>query len=702
MTTLLTIGFLLASTVPVDLALDETIRDIPSAYRFRVEPFDHHVRFDLTGIVEHVGKERSWFVLSDTTNRVCLTSDEITPKVRAGDRIRVTGVSEQRNIYDHRLECKEVAILGSESLPPVREVTMAEIFSPEHENTTIRVRGTITDACIDDIDQRYRLLTLSGDGRSVLVALKSPDTPLSAFNPYLGAEVQVTGFCFLYMGIRPYSPSTLIIDGTNDISVIRATASDPFDIPTLTYDRHTVSDSATLVQRRRVDGTVLASWRGNRLILDDARHHAVMAELAPGEPLPLPGENVTLAGFPATDFYHLSLMSALCRPRNTARRDIRPTNPLPMTTVLDASRNTRFIHPGAHGQLVRLRGNVDSLSSSAGSDAGMRLNSDGLIIDVYASSCPDALTEIVPGCTVEVDGICVLEAQAWSPQQRFFPHIENCAIVVRTPSDIRIVSRPPWWTPRRLLAVIASLLVLAAAALVWGWCWWLNRLVERRSRELLREQVAHRLAESRREDRTRLAVELHDSLSQTLAAVAFQVSSARNAKGGRADVENRLGTAERMLDSCRTELKHCLIDLRSSALEERNLENAIQIAVDRVRCETAVETSVEISRSRLGDSTAHTVLMIVRELVSNAVRHGHAKRIVVKGSSERGRVTLVVSDDGCGFDTATRPGFREGHFGLDGIRHRLKALNGTLSIDSAPGRGTSATIQFDCQNSPRT
>ena len=153
-----------------------------------------------------------------------------------------------------------------------------------------------------------------------------------------------------------------------------------------------------------------------------------------------------------------------------------------------------------------------------------------------------------------------------------------------------------------------------------------------------------------------------------------------------------------MLDSCRTELKHCLVDLRSSALEERNIENAIQIAVDSVRCDAAVETSVEISRAKLSDSAAHAVLMIVRELVSNAVRHGHAKRIIVKGSRDKGRVTLAVSDDGCGFDTATRPGFREGHFGLDGIRHRLKALNGTLSVDSAPGRGTAVTIQFDYQN----
>ena len=683
----------LLATIAVGLESPPLLSDISAARQYGAEPFDHHVRFDLTGIVEHVDKEKLWFVLSDTTNRVCLTSKTIAPKVRPGDKVRVTGVSERENAYAHRLECKDVSILGLAALPPVREVTIADIFNPENENATVRVRGTVTDACIDEIDRRYRLLTLTAGGKSALVALKSPDMPLATFNPYLGAEVSVTGFCSLHTGIRPYSPAIVSIEGTNAISVLRATASDPFDIPFLTYDWHTVSDSANSTQRHRVDGTVLATWRGNRLILDDGRHHAVMAELAPGETLPPPGTDVTLAGFPTTDFFHINLMSALCRQKGASRKNVLPSDPLPMMTVLAASRNTRFIHPGSHGQLVRLQGNVDSISSSSDSDASMRLNSNGLIIDVYASSCPDSLADIVPGSIVEVDGICVLEAQSWSPEQRFFPHIENCAVVIRNPSDVRVVSRPSWWTPVRLLAVIASLLIIIVAALCWGW--WLKRLVERRSRELMREQIAHRLSESRRDDRTRLAVELHDSLSQTLASVAFQISSAKSAKDDYAGIETRLCTAERMLDSCRTELKHCLIDLRSNALEERNLETAIRIAVDNVRCEAEVETSVDISRAGLSDSVAHAILMIVRELVSNAVRHGHAKRIFVKGAYDSGKITLSVSDDGCGFDTANRPGFREGHFGLDGIRQRIKAYNGSISMESTPGRGTDISIQLD-------
>ena len=51
-----------------------------------------------------------------------------------------------------------------------------------------------------------------------------------------------------------------------------------------------------------------------------------------------------------------------------------------------------------------------------------------------------------------------------------------------------------------------------------------------------------------------------------------------------------------------------------------------------------------------------------------------------------------VSDNGAGFDPSSRPGLAEGHFGLDGIRERIEHLNGTILIDSAPGRGTCVTI----------
>jgi signal transduction histidine kinase len=99
-------------------------------------------------------------------------------------------------------------------------------------------------------------------------------------------------------------------------------------------------------------------------------------------------------------------------------------------------------------------------------------------------------------------------------------------------------------------------------------------------------------------------------------------------------------------------------------------------------------------RTAISDSTAHGVLNAVRELVSNAVRHGEAAKIRIAGEVRSGTLRVSVRDDGCGFDPANRPGQAEGHFGLDGIAERIERLGGTFEIKSAPGKGTKATIQI--------
>ena len=79
---------------------------------------------------------------------------------------------------------------------------------------------------------------------------------------------------------------------------------------------------------------------------------------------------------------------------------------------------------------------------------------------------------------------------------------------------------------------------------------------------------------------------------------------------------------------------------------------------------------------------------------ADAVRHGGAANIRIAGKIHTGALNISVRDDGCGFDTSTRPGQTEGHFGLDGIIERIERLGGTFKIESSPGRGTYAVMSF--------
>ncbi len=100
----------------------------------------------------------------------------------------------------------------------------------------------------------------------------------------------------------------------------------------------------------------------------------------------------------------------------------------------------------------------------------------------------------------------------------------------------------------------------------------------------------------------------------------------------------------------------------------------------------------DVPRLKLQDSTAHDLFRILRELTSNAIVHGGARNILIAGVLDGGRLRFSVQDDGCGFVPETRPGTEQGHFGLDGIRERLRRHHGTMAIASAPGKGCKVSI----------
>ena len=78
--------------------------------------------------------------------------------------------------------------------------------------------------------------------------------------------------------------------------------------------------------------------------------------------------------------------------------------------------------------------------------------------------------------------------------------------------------------------------------------------------------------------------------------------------------------------------------------------------------------------------------------MTNAVRHGNASAIHIAGAFEGNRLLFSVADNGCGFSPSSVPGMDQGHFGIQGIRERVKSLGGDLKIASECGKGTKVTV----------
>ena len=339
------------------------------------------------------------------------------------------------------------------------------------------------------------------------------------------------------------------------------------------------------------------------------------------------------------------------------------------------------------------------LNVSESAEGRILMESGGFAIPVDASACPSAFDGVVAGCHVSVAGVFVFDADNWRAND-IFPKIHDVAVVVRTSSDVRVLSRPSWWTAGKLIFVIGLLAAAIAVVLIWNGS--LRVLAERRGQALYRVRMAKSASELRLDERTRLATELHDYISQDMTAISYQVTAARRSRGvDDAACEAHLDTADRMLASCRTELRRCLWDLRNETLDERDVAKAVRTSIAPIVGDVAATVDMDVPRKCFDDSTMHTMLSIVRELVANAVNHGCAKSISICGKAFGDVLTIVVSDDGSGFDMTIVPGIDDGHFGLAGVRERASRHEGDVSVESAPGKGTRITVSLHLpQNSP--
>jgi signal transduction histidine kinase len=153
-----------------------------------------------------------------------------------------------------------------------------------------------------------------------------------------------------------------------------------------------------------------------------------------------------------------------------------------------------------------------------------------------------------------------------------------------------------------------------------------------------------------------------------------------------------------MLASCRHELKCCLWDLRSRTFEEKNMAEAVERTIANHLGQTASTVRFNVPREALSDSDAHVVLRIIRELTVNAIRHGHASYVKIAGELKDGFIKFSVRDDGCGFDPETANGPEQGHFGIQGIRERVAAINGSIDIRSVSGKGTRITVSIPAES----
>lgn len=229
------------------------------------------------------------------------------------------------------------------------------------------------------------------------------------------------------------------------------------------------------------------------------------------------------------------------------------------------------------------------------------------------------------------------------------------------------------WAFWGLCACGTGLLVYAAHK-------WRMRLMRVRFQIVLRE-------------RTRLTRELHDTLLQGFAGVVFQLEAATRQMETQPDASRaRIGRALEQADQALREARQALSCLRMPELENNTLPEALKRAAETIVGGSAIRLHMEVTgRPReLPYDIQANVFVIAREAVNNAVAHAGADRITITMNYGSDEVTVIVKDDGSGFDLDQ--GRRSDHWGLSGMQERARHIGANLAIRSAPGKGTEVEV----------
>jgi signal transduction histidine kinase len=652
-----------------DLSPDEAARRYPVRIRGTVTYVDESWP---SGIIVHDGDAGQFVLYSEKTG------------LRQGDRVEVEGVT-IRGGFAPNVQPERVRRLGRGALPTPKRPPYPELLTGRYDCEYVEVDGVGQRAWSPTPPAAGMFLEVAVDGGIVRASLWG--TRPEDLDRFVDARLRLRGNVGALFGPAGQLRGVSLLAGPPDEVAVLDPPPDPFSLrvrPVVSLYRY--SSGGEVDRRIRIRGVVTAYRPGlpveivdstTTLTYRDVRHvlyvrdetGAARVETVQATPAS-PGDVVDVAGFPAVTPTRPMLRNAVFR--------ISGSRPAPPPTALSPP---DVVTPDRDAELVRTEARVLGLVAGPAEQALILQAGETPFeasLDVVGGG---ALEAPRPGSRVSVTGVYSYQS---GPPPSF-------RLLLRSPLDVALVLAAPWWTTRHTVVVGALIALIASGAGLWVW------MIAKEHR-LAREQYRAILAE-----RVRLARELHDTLEQGLAGIKLQLEAVAGSLEGSPETARRaLEVAGEMLRYSMEEARRSVMDLRSQALEDRDLPGALAELARQMTAGTPLAASVRVTGAprALDASQEHHLLRIGLEAVTNAVKHAGATRVEIELAYDGQATRLVVSDDGGGFPSATG-GVAGEHFGLRGIRERVDKLGGSLRLDQRPEGGTRLAVTVPHRRGPR-
>ena len=538
--------------------------------------------------------------------------------------------------------------------------------------------------------------------------VRTPLPPATTPASLVGAQVRVRGTTATHYNaaLRHLTAVAVYVPRAEDFAIVRPEPEDPFLKPALPLNSLAEYRRGGTGARIHVRGVVTLQRIGEDVYLQDSTG-GIRLVSAQREALAT-GETIEAAGFLEYENFLPILRDATLRRTGDAPVRLQPH----IVPVADLKAG---LH---HADLIALRGKILDRSSRpvARSGSGYRgvvttwlIQGDGLGFTIeYEDRAEDpGLGAIPSGSLVEAAGVGFSEVDEAGK-------LKSLKLLLASPAGLRVLERPSWFTPERLLAGVGLLSVGLVVMVLWSVTVsrkntalqkaqkelqeahdTLEQKVIERSAQLQVEMTARKTAEVQFKavlaERTRLARDLHDTLEQTLTGIALQLDAAAKLFASKpANSSHHLELGRNWLRQSQVDLRRSIWDLRSRELEQFDLAHALQQSAEHLVHGTAIELAFNArgGKRALPEVVEENVLRIGQEALTNIAKHARATRIAVTLDYSATALVLRIEDNGVGFAPAPTTTPVDNHFGLLGMAERAKRLSARLDVASEPGRGT--------------
>lgn len=319
-------------------------------------------------------------------------------------------------------------------------------------------------------------------------------------------------------------------------------------------------------------------------------------------------------------------------------------------------------------QYIETEGRLVSQQRTGGQSVELRLDegSQSFIAMAEYPSLAETLNTLKVGSRLRLRGICVTDRSFARGEMPF-------ALLMRSVEDAEMVEPPPWWNTQHIVELIIGLLALSFG---------LQFAYTSAKRSSLRAVM---------EERERLALEMHDTLSQSFAGLGFQLEGICGGIEPGNPMRTKLESTLDLVRFGHIEARRNIAALRPGNLEKMGLARALEEAGHAIVQDgpIAIQMSVRGEPKQLPLRIGDVLFRVGQEAIANAVRHARPRTIQLLLVYGRTSVKLTVRDDGEGFHSH---GETAG-LGIRGMKRRTESVGASLRFSSSPGHGTSVAVR---------